>query len=455
MDAPGTGAPGGGTGSRGAPEGPPTGAPRGVRGAAAPSSTRDAAAPSSTRDAAAPSSTRDAAAPSSIRDVAVAAGVSVATVSRALRGLDRVSEATRARVLRAAEALDYVASPTAASLATGRTSVVAVVLPFLDRWFFSTIVSEVEDVLRRRGYQVLLVNVGDRSGQETLVLDQRLLAKRIDAVIVLGVDLEPAEAAVLRRLALPVVTISSTLAGCDRVGIDDVAAAETATRHLLSLGHRRIGYVGGDSGRDVRRATAVDRARGAHQALAAAGLEPAPELEVVTDWTVTGGWRAGEALLSQRHPPTAVVAASDEMAIGVLCAARAAGRQVPRELSVVGIDDHEMSVTHQLTTVAQPVRSQGRIAAEMLLARLSPRGGTAAGTAGTAGGSAAGTAAGPGAGGPRDVVLSTALVVRASAAAPPRPRRGQARAGPGAGGGVDAGGASPQDGERAGSGRRR
>ncbi|PPK94676.1 DNA-binding LacI/PurR family transcriptional regulator [Kineococcus xinjiangensis] len=343
--------------------------------------------------------------PSSIRDVALAAGVSVATVSRALRGLDRVSEDTRERVLRAAEALDYVASPTAASLATGRTSVVGIVLPFLDRWFFATIVSEIEDVLRRSGFQVLLLNIGDRSGEDSMVLDQRLLAKRIDGIIVLGVDLEAAEASVLRRLALPVVTISASLPGCDRVGIDDVAAAESATQHLLALGHRRIGYVGGDSSNDVRRATAVDRARGVHHALAAAGLALEPELDAVADWTVTGGWRAAEGLLARRLPPTAILAASDEMAIGVLCAARALGWSVPRHLSVVGIDDHEMAVTHGLTTVAQPVRSQGRIAAEMLLAHL-----------------ASGTRAAPA----RDVVLSTAMVLRSSTAAPrtePRPRR--------------------------------
>ncbi|GAA4657504.1 LacI family DNA-binding transcriptional regulator [Kineococcus glutinatus] len=354
--------------------------------------------------AGAPAGVPPGGAPSSIRDVATAAGVSVATVSRALRGLDRVSADTRRRVLAAAEALDYVASPTAASLATGRTSVVGVVLPFLDRWFFSTVVSEVEDVLRRSGYQVLLLNVGDRSLERPMVLDQRLLAKRIDGVLVLSVDLDAEETGVLDRLGLPVVTVGSALPGHDRVGIDDGAAVETAAQHLLALGHRRIAHVGGDSGTDVRRATAVDRALGVRRAMAAADVALPGQLDVVADWTVTGGWRAAEALLARRDPPTAVLAASDEMAIGALCAARALGWDVPRHLSVVGVDDHEMAVTHDLTTVAQPVRSQGRLAAEMLLGRL--RGHVPAGA--------------------REVLLSTSLVVRASTAPPRRevrPRR--------------------------------
>lgn len=128
---------------------------------------------------------------SSIHDVARVAGVSTATVSRALRGLDRVSPGTRARVLAGAQELSYVASPTAASLASGRTRVVDVVVPFLNRWFFANVLDGVEELLRAHGYHLLLFNVGARASVRTLMLDQGLLRGRVDALLVLSADLEP------------------------------------------------------------------------------------------------------------------------------------------------------------------------------------------------------------------------------------------------------------------------
>ena len=307
---------------------------------------------------------------SSIRDVARAAGVSTATVSRALRGLDRVSEATRNKVLIAADELQYVASPPAATLASGRTWVVGVVLPFLHRWFFATLLDGTEEVLRRHGYHILLFSVGVRTSSRTLILDQRLLAKRVDALLVLAADLEPEEVALLQALHVPIVTVGVDLEGWDRVGIDDVGASRLALRHLIELGHRRIGYVGGTPAEDVHVATAVERRRGVREELDGAGLALDDALVVESDWTVPGGVVAGRQLLAEAEPPTAVLAASDEMAIGVLLAARTHGREVPRQLSVIGIDDHEMAFTHDLTTVAQPVREQGRVAGQLLLDAL-------------------------------------------------------------------------------------
>ncbi len=307
----------------------------------------------------------------SIHDVARAAGVSPATVSRALRGLDRVSETTRQKVLAAAAELSYVASPTATSLVSGKTGVVGVVVPFLNRWFFSSVLDGTEQLLRQHGYHLLLFNVGSRGAARTLMLDQRLLWKRVDALLVLSADLEPEEVELLAALGVPLVAVDVDLDGWDRVGIDDVHAAELATDHLLDLGHRHVAYVGGNPEEDVHLATAVDREAGVVRALGRRGLALDPVCKVRGDWTVRGGMAAGEQLLALRRRPTAVVAASDEMAIGVLCAARDAGVQVPGDLSVVGIDDHHMAFAHDLTTVAQPVHEQGRIAAQLLLDALS------------------------------------------------------------------------------------
>lgn len=339
---------------------------------------------------------------SSIHDVARVAGVSTATVSRALRGLDRVSPGTRARVLAAAQELSYVASPTAASLASGRTRVVDVVVPFLNRWFFANVLDGVEELLRAHGYHLLLFNVGARASVRTLMLDQGLLRGRVDALLVLSADLEPEEVAVLSALHVPIATVGLDVAGWDRVRIDDVAAAEVAAGHLTRLGHRRIGFVGGSPAQDVHTATALDRLAGTSKALAEAGLGLVPELVLESDWTVGGGIAAGERLLDLPDPPSAVLAASDETAIGVLRAARTHGWDVPRELSVMGIDDHETSFAHDLTTIAQPVREQGRTAGQLLVDAL------------------AGPHRAPAE--RRVTTLATRLVVRGSTGPPRRPR---------------------------------
>jgi LacI family repressor for deo operon, udp, cdd, tsx, nupC, and nupG len=336
-------------------------------------------------------------APSSIHDVARAAGVSTATVSRALRGLDRVSPDTRAKVREAARELQYVPSPSAASLKSGKTGVVGVIVPFLTRWFFTTLMDGAEAQLRQSGYHLLLFNIGARGTAREHVLDPQLLAKRLDGLLVLSADLDASEAAMLRRLHLPLVTVGLDLRGCDRVGIDDVAAADAAVSHLVELGHRRIAYLGGNPDDDVHMATALERWAGVQQAARRHRVGVPADLHVHGDWTVRGGMAAASRLLDLPSPPTAILAASDEMAIGVLCEARRRRVRVPKQLSVMGIDDHEMSFTHDLTTIRQDVSALGSTAAELLLARLQ--------------GSERHRR--------RQVELPTELIVRGSTAAPP------------------------------------
>lgn len=341
--------------------------------------------------------------PAGIADVARRAGVSTATVSRALRGVGPVREDTRARVLQAAQELAYVASPTAASLVTGRTGVVAVLAPFVSRWFFAHVLEGVERTLRRSGLHVLLVTVGDDPQARHLSADLHLLRRRVDAMLVLSCDLRADEVQLVEGLGVPVVTVGVDVPPWDLVGIDDTAAGETAMRHLLELGHTRVGYVGGDSERDVHVATAVERGSGLRRAMRAARLPQRALVEVVGDWTVQGGVRAGRELLSCADRPTAVLAASDEMAVGVLLAARELGLRVPHDLSVVGVDDHELAVTHDLTTVAQPVERLGESAAGLLVEALAP--------------------AGAGRRRRRVVRLPTELLVRGTTAPPPQAGR--------------------------------
>ncbi|GAA4405863.1 LacI family DNA-binding transcriptional regulator [Fodinibacter luteus] len=298
------------------------------------------------------------------------AGVSVATVSRALRGLDRVSPETRERVLRVAEDLHYVASPTATSLASGRTRVVAVVAPFLTRWFFAMLVSAIEKSLRAHGHHVILFDLEDDSYDQRLMLSQNMLWKRVDGVITLNVPMVAEEVELVDRLGLPLVAIGSPVPGRACVRIDDAVAMRTAVEHLAGLGHTRIGYIGAVPENVAHIQTPQDRLRAFLDTVRDLGLTCEDSWILGSDWTAQAAALDSTELLSREDRPTAIVAASDEMAIGVLASARRLGLRVPEDLSVTGIDDFVLSGVLGLTTVRQDVAGLGHAAAELLLRAL-------------------------------------------------------------------------------------
>ena len=306
----------------------------------------------------------------SIKDVARTVGVSTATVSRALRGLPRVSDETRFRVLQAAAELDYVASPTAASLASGQTRAVGVVVPFVTRWFYASVVQGAEELLREEGYDLLLYNLGGDREARRRVFRSHLLRKRVDAVLVLSLTPTDEEVRALAKLDRPVAVVGATVPGWASVRIDDNETARIAMQHLLDLGHRRIGYIGGSLEEQLDFAAPLDRLHGYRAAMAAPASRCVPSWEVIGDFTVRGGLAAMRLLLERRAPTHAVFAASDEMAVGAVHAAREAGLRVPEDISVIGIDDHDMAEFFELSTVAQPVHEQGQLAARLLLDAL-------------------------------------------------------------------------------------
>jgi len=345
----------------------------------------------------------------SIKDVARTVGVSTATVSRALRGLPRVSDETRVRVLQAAAELDYVASPSAAGLASGQTRALGVIVPFVTRWFYSSVVQGAEELLREAGYDLLLYNLGGSREARARVFSGQLLRKRVDAVLILSLTPTTDEVAALNKLHRPVVVVGATVRGWGSVRIDDGETARIAMRHLLGLGHESIAYIGGSLTDQLDFAAPLDRLLGYRAAMLDAGIPVRPEWEVVGDFTVRGGRAAMRRLLAGDSVPTAVFAASDEMAIGAVHAARQQGLRVPEDVSVIGIDDHEMAEFFDLTTVAQPVHEQGRLAAQLLLDAL----------------------AGPADGlplVPPALTVPTRLVARATTAPPATPARGPIRA---------------------------
>ncbi|MEZ5092039.1 LacI family DNA-binding transcriptional regulator [Nocardioides sp.] len=302
-----------------------------------------------------------------INDVAHEVGLSTATVSRALRNLPGVSEETRQRVVEAAQRLGYVASPAASVLAGGETRTIAVVAPFVTRWFFATVVEGAESVLRQHGYDVLLYSLGGDQATRSRVLHSHQLTKRVDGVLVLGIEPTDDEELWLHTHAPPVSLVGARMEGCPSVSIDDERAARIGLQHLLDLGHRRIAYVGGSATEPLDFSTPRARLRGYRSTLTTAGIPLRAEYETYGHFTIEGGFEAGGELLSLEDPPTAIFCASDEMAIGVLSAARERGVSVPGQLSVMGIDDHLLARYIGLSTVRQPVVEQGQIAARNLL----------------------------------------------------------------------------------------
>jgi DNA-binding LacI/PurR family transcriptional regulator len=293
----------------------------------------------------------------SIEDVARRAGVSIATVSRSLRGLPDVAAATRDRVLKAANELNYVASPFAARLASGRTGTVAVVVPFVNRWFFAQVLGAVESVLYTAGLDLLLYNLGDNNGRQRFftVMPVR---KRVDAVLITSLVLTKDETELLEQLDCPLAMLGDELEGHLSTRIDDRLGAQRATEHLLSLGHTRIGLVAGDTDDPMRFTPPHHRKIGFLDALAQAGVEFDPRLEELGYFTMPGGEQATRNLLELPDRPTAIFAESDEMAYGAIRAVRRAGLRVPEDVAIIGFDDHESAALMDLSTIHQPVVEQ-------------------------------------------------------------------------------------------------
>jgi DNA-binding LacI/PurR family transcriptional regulator len=307
---------------------------------------------------------------SGIADVAKAAGVSKSTASRALSGHGYVSDETRARVERAASALGFVPSLTAASLVTGQSRNVGVVTPFINRWFFAEVLEGIESALISAGYDLTLYRLTADPEQRQRVFNYFLVRKRVDAVIAVSIALTPTEVGMLHALNKPIIGIGGAIDGISTLSIDDFEAARMATDHVIGLGHSRIMHLGGDLGPQMDFRVHANRLAGFRDALTAAGIDSQDDVRAAA-FTIPGGHSTAlNVLADPRTRPTAIVAGSDEIAIGVILAARQLGIQVPQQLSVVGIDDHDLAELFGLTTVRQEPAQQGNLAVELVMEEL-------------------------------------------------------------------------------------
>ncbi len=302
---------------------------------------------------------------SNIKDVARRAGVSVATVSRALAGSSLVRPETAQRIHEVVRELSYVPHNGARSLATNRTKTVGVLLPDLHGEFFSELMRGLDRAARGRGYHLLVSGFHNDRHEVEAVL--RTTRGRVDGVIWMAPD---ADVRALRRDLLeqvPTVLLNcrSEHHGCDSLDVDNVGGAVAVVRHLAGLGHRRIAIVTGPASNH----DAAERLRGFRRAVAELGLERAPGLEIAGDFTEQSGRLAAARLLALEPRPSAVFAANDDMAIGLIMALRASGVALPDELALAGFDDipHARFITPPLTSVRVDIAELGARAMETLL----------------------------------------------------------------------------------------
>jgi LacI family transcriptional regulator, galactose operon repressor len=302
-----------------------------------------------------------------ITEVARHAGVGAATVSRVLNGSPAVREETRRRVLAAIAELRYAPNPAARALSTGRTLSIGVVAPFFTRPSVMERLRGVAQVLAAAGYQLVLFDV-ERPGQDWQSF--RTLPGGFDGL--LSISLCPPEPDLARfdAAGMPVVLIDHPDQRLPGVYTDDVTGGRMATEHLLELGHRRIAFLGDFEYNHHGFTSSAMRRAGYEEALAGAGCAVEPELVRRAAHGREPAAALTRVLLGLDRPPTAIFAASDTQAMGVLEAAQALGVTVPAGLSVVGYDDIELARYAGLTTVAQPLEESGACGAQMLLAAL-------------------------------------------------------------------------------------
>ena len=308
----------------------------------------------------------------SIRDVARLAGVSPGTASRVLSGSSYpVSDRARRRVEDAAQALNYVTNSAARALVTGRSEIVGAIVHDITDPFFSVVVRGLQDAAVADGLVVLVGNDDRDAGKLESYLTM-LLSQKPTGVVLIGGQLRdpastlPVAVAVqrLREQGVPVVAVGRYELDIPHVAVDDAAAAETAVTHLVELGHRRIAFVGGP----LNSTTVQDRYAGYGAALARVGAPVDERLVVQTPLTIEGGARGVERLGAGGTPFTAIFAATDEVAFGVISALREAGLRIPHDVSVVGFDDVVMSAHSDppLTTIHVPARELGLSAWHLL-----------------------------------------------------------------------------------------
>lgn len=297
-------------------------------------------------------------------EIAAAAGVAVSTVSRALSGSTGVSAEQRRRIVALAKEMGYLDSPTVTRRAVSAR--ILAVIPEPDRWVFGSILAGLHDVLTPTGAQVTVIQ-GLSASERGRVLDVTARRRAAD-VIVLVPMVHRAALEDFTRRGLPVVVAGSAVPGRASVGIDDLDVGQKAANYLVNTGYRKIGYATYTNHDGMPGIASARRRKGYLRSLERAGLEP--DIQISVPFGPRSGQDAAERLLAGDRLPDAFVVSSDEMAAGMLTVFQSSGVRVPDDVALIGVDDHPVAELLRLTTIAQPAREQGRVAATMALGAL-------------------------------------------------------------------------------------
>ncbi len=304
-----------------------------------------------------------------IRDVARHAGVAPVTVSRVMNDAPNVNVATRRRVEQAILDLGYVPNVAARSLRSRRTRSLAFVVPDITNAFWTTVARGAEDAAQSHGYSVLLCNTDEDSTKQQRYLDI-IVSQRVDGIIIAPCSTDADQLSTLRDHAITTVVIDRRIEDwdVDTVCGDSLSGAYALTRHLLDLGHTRIAMLSGPQDTS----TAEDRIAGYRLALEESGIEPDPRLIRRGGYSMPTGRELAGQLFDEGLAPTAIFAANNSIALGVVEAAGARGLHIPADLALVCFDDYPYvaSFFPFLTIVAQPAYDMGKEAARLLLDRL-------------------------------------------------------------------------------------
>jgi LacI family transcriptional regulator len=301
--------------------------------------------------------------------VAERAGVGVGTVSRVINNSPTVNQATRQRVQKAIAKLNYSPNPMARHLSLGKTMKIAVIAPFFTRPAFVERLCGIEGVLAQTPYDLIVYNV-ETPEKRDFYFREVPQRKRVDGVLILSLSPRPEDVERLAQGEVPVVLVdvnAPALTAFNRVVIDDVAGGRLAARHLLDLGHRRIAYLSDFLDSPFNFTSSRYRFEGYRQALKLAGIPFRPDYHSQGAHNRSEAHRMACELLTLAERPTAIFAASDTQAMGVLEAARSLGLRVPEDLSVIGYDDIELAEYLQLTTIRQCLVESGKRGAQLLL----------------------------------------------------------------------------------------
>jgi DNA-binding LacI/PurR family transcriptional regulator len=308
-----------------------------------------------------------------IADVAADAGVGVGTVSRVLNGSDQVRESTLRVVLDSIERLGYRPNHAATVLVRGTSHTVALIVAHMTRPSAVVRVASALAVLEEQGYDTIVCNV-DSAAERDRHLEALLPTHRADGVLAICLPLSRGHLGQFARAGVALVSVDAANPGVPQTVVDDVAGGRLAVGHLVGLGHRRIGFVGDMAfsrpPAGLGFTSSADRLRGYKQALAAAGIDVEPGLIGRGSHDTAAAAEQAAQLLKSPAPPSAIFAASDTQAIGVLAAADRLGVAVPGQLSLVGFDDIESAAFLGLSTVRQPLARSGTEGAQRLCALL-------------------------------------------------------------------------------------